>query len=41
MKELSESVEKQKTEKNMQISPHVFEILRKELGDYEIVLWLQ
>ncbi|MBI2043938.1 nucleotidyltransferase domain-containing protein [Candidatus Pacearchaeota archaeon] len=38
MKELSESVETQKSQKGMQISPHVFDLLKKELGEFEIVL---
>ncbi len=38
MKELTSAIERQKTNKSIQIDPKVFDILRKELGDYEIVL---
>ena len=38
LEELSKSVEEQKTKKGVQIGNHVFEILRKELGNFEIVL---
>ncbi|MBI5803235.1 nucleotidyltransferase domain-containing protein [Candidatus Pacearchaeota archaeon] len=37
-KELSEAVEKQKLEKAVQINPRVFELLKKEIGNYEVVL---
>ena len=38
VQELSEAVQKQKSEKNIQLNPMVFEILKKELGDFEIIL---
>jgi uncharacterized protein (UPF0332 family)/predicted nucleotidyltransferase len=38
VQELSEAVEKQKTKQNLQINPKVFELLKKELGNFEIVL---
>ena len=38
MKDLSDAVEKQKSTKNLQLNPKIFELLKKELGDYEIVL---
>ena len=38
MDEVSEAVEKQKIKSNIEINPKVFEILRKEIGDFEITL---
>src|SRR3989339_601683 len=38
MEEVSESVNKQKEKKNVEISTKIFELLRKELGDFEIIL---
>jgi len=38
MQELSEAVEKQKSEKNIQVNPQVFELLKKELGNFEVIL---
>jgi len=38
MKELSEAVEKQKSVKNFHINPKIFELLKNEIGSYEIVL---
>lgn len=38
MMEVTKSVEDQKTQKNLEISPRVFELLEKELGEFEIVL---
>ena len=38
MKELTEAIERQKANKSLQIDPKIFDVLRKELGDYEIVL---
>jgi predicted nucleotidyltransferase/uncharacterized protein (UPF0332 family) len=38
VEEVSEAVEKQKVKKIVKINPKVFELLKKELGDYEIVL---
>lgn len=35
---LSEAVENQKTQENVVINPKVFELLKKELGNFEIVL---
>jgi hypothetical protein len=37
MDEVSSFVESQKTKKTIEINPKIFENLRKELGDYEIV----
>ncbi|MBS3070987.1 nucleotidyltransferase domain-containing protein [Candidatus Pacearchaeota archaeon] len=37
-KELSEAVEKQKAEKGVKVNQKIFELLKKELGDYEVVL---
>ncbi|MEK6741802.1 MAG: nucleotidyltransferase domain-containing protein [Nanoarchaeota archaeon] len=38
MKEVSEYAEKQKSKKGVEIKPRIFELIRKELGDFEIVL---
>ena len=38
MEELSKALANQKNQKNIQINPKVFEILKKELGDYEILV---
>jgi len=38
MKEVSAYVEGQKTKKGVEINPRVFELVKKELGDFEIVL---
>jgi len=38
MKEVSECVESQKSKKGVEIKPKVFELIKKELGDFEIVL---
>ncbi len=38
MKELTDATERQKQNKSVQIDPKVFDVLKKELGDYEIVL---
>ncbi len=38
VQELSEAVEKQKIKQNLQINPRVFELLKKELGEFEIIL---
>jgi predicted nucleotidyltransferase len=38
MAELSENIEQQKAQQNVVIKPKVFELLKKELGDFEIVL---
>ena len=35
---VSEYAEKQKSMKGVEIKPRIFELLRKELGDFEIVL---
>tara|TARA_Y100000310_G_scaffold339453_1_gene432124 strand:+ start:480 stop:2288 length:1809 start_codon:yes stop_codon:yes gene_type:complete len=35
--ELSQAVEKQKSKKNVEINPNVFELLKKKLGKFEIV----
>lgn len=37
-KEVSECVEKQKSKKTVELSPKTFEVIKKELGDFEIVL---
>src|SRR3989338_349451 len=38
MKEVSECVETQKSKKGIEIKPKVFELIKKELGDFEIIL---
>jgi len=38
MDELSKAAEEQKNKKGVEINPKVFELLKKELGDFEIVL---
>ena len=38
MKEVSEYVERQKAKKGVEIKQRVFELIRKELGDFEIIL---
>lgn len=38
MKEVSKVVEQQKSKKSVEINPYVFELIRKELGDFEIIL---
>lgn len=38
VEELSNAVEEQKAKKTVEIKQHVFDILKKELGDFEIVL---
>ncbi|HKZ33817.1 MAG TPA: nucleotidyltransferase domain-containing protein [Candidatus Nanoarchaeia archaeon] len=38
MKEVSECVEHQKLSKSLEINPRVFELVRKELGEFEIIL---
>jgi predicted nucleotidyltransferase len=38
MKEVSECVEEQKLKKNVEINPRVFELIEKELGNFEILL---
>ena len=37
-KEVSECMEQQKSKKGFEISPRVFELVKKELGDFEIIL---
>ncbi len=37
-KEVGEALEKQKAKKSVDINPQVFSILKKELGDFEIIL---
>lgn len=37
MEEVTEAVEKQKSKKALVLSPHIFELIKKELGDYEII----
>lgn len=37
-KELTEAIERQKANKSLQVNPKIFEILKKELGEYEVVL---
>ena len=36
--EVSESVEKQKAKKTLEINPKIFDLLKKEIGEFEIVL---
>jgi hypothetical protein len=38
MSELTEAVEQQKSQENVIIKPKVFELLKKELGDFEIII---
>ena len=38
MKELTSAVERQKANKGLEINPAVFEVLKREVGSYEIVL---
>jgi len=38
MKELTEAIERQKANKSLQVNPKIFDVLKKELGDFEIVL---
>lgn len=38
MEEVSKAIQKQKDKKEVAVNPKVFELLKKELGDYEIVL---
>ncbi|HLC78560.1 MAG TPA: nucleotidyltransferase domain-containing protein [Candidatus Nanoarchaeia archaeon] len=38
MNEVNEAIDKQKEKKSFEINPRVFEVLKKELGDFEIIL---
>lgn len=38
MKEVNDAVETQKAKKNIEINPKVFELLKRELGNFEIIL---
>ena len=38
MKELTAAIDRQKANKSLQIDPKIFDVLRKELGEYELVL---
>ena len=38
MDEVAKAIEKQKNKKEVNINPKVFELLKKEIGDFEIVL---
>ncbi|MEK6847571.1 MAG: nucleotidyltransferase domain-containing protein [Nanoarchaeota archaeon] len=38
MKEVSECIEHQKLSKSLEINPKVFELVKRELGDFEIIL---
>ncbi len=38
MKELTDAIERQKANKSLQIDPKIFDVLRKELGDYELIM---
>jgi len=38
MKELTDAIERQKANKSLQVDPKIFDILKRELGDYEIVM---
>ena len=38
VKEVSESIEKQKTKQSIEINQKIFELLKKELGNFEMVL---
>ena len=37
-KEVSECIEQQKAKKTLEINPKVFEVIKKEIGEFEIVL---
>ncbi|MEM3091311.1 MAG: nucleotidyltransferase domain-containing protein [Candidatus Pacearchaeota archaeon] len=37
-KEVQEFIENQKLKKGIKIDPHIFELLKKEIGDFEIIL---
>ena len=36
--EVNEAVTKQKSKQNVEINPRIFELLKKELGEYEIII---
>ena len=38
MEEVNDAIEKQRKEKEVQINPKIFELLKKELGNYEITV---
>ena len=38
MQEVSEALNKQKDQQNVQIDPKVFSLIQKELGDFEIII---
>lgn len=38
VKELTDAIERQKANKSVQIDPKVFDVLKREFGDYEIIL---
>jgi hypothetical protein len=38
MKEVSECVDQQKTRKGLEVDPRVFDLVKNEIGDFEIVL---
>jgi hypothetical protein len=38
MAEVSDAVNDQKVKKSIEVNPKVFEVLRRELGDFEIIL---
>ncbi|MEX2016871.1 MAG: nucleotidyltransferase domain-containing protein [Candidatus Pacearchaeota archaeon] len=38
MKELTDAIERQKVNKSLQIDPKIFDVLRREIGEYEIIL---
>jgi len=38
MKEVSEYIEQQKARKGVEVNPEIFELVKKEIGDFEIVL---
>ncbi len=38
MKEVSECVQQQKLSKSLEVNPRIFELVRRELGDFEIIL---
>ena len=38
MNEISEAVESQKNKKDVEFSPKVLEVLKREFGDFEILL---
>ena len=38
MNEVVQAIENQKTKQTVQIKPQIFELLKKEIGDFEIII---